>query len=397
MLIPVILVAQQNDSIQYIDSLVEVLINERRNWNEASRLLMGAGDAAVGPLLEVITDKSIPEWPRRKVAFTLAEIPSQRVVEPCIHIFQDPEENINLRIDVSKALKGKDISSYENIFLEAAGDQNPFMRLAAIQKIWSIGSFQALKIAYKATQDNHNLIRRGGYEYLSRYEDDSVSQALLNGLFDKDWYVKAFIFTALIKRGETVARSLKKISENPEYGESIRWSALSILRKTDTCQDIEFFLNMLVQPGWMIRNEATLALYERKDSVHLIELISRVGSLDSSQKYSIFWLIGSMAAEGSIPWLEAQLKDPECGWMAAVALGLSHSEQASGPLIEGLKDPDNRKKRACLWALTHIGTGDGNIYIPFLQDNDPELVRLALSGLNQLETSEAREALKDFK
>ncbi len=346
MLIPLILAAQHNDSIQYIDSLVEVLINERRNWNEVSRLLIGAGDAAVDPLLDVITDKSIPEWPRRKVAFTLAEIPSQRIVEPCIRIFQDPEENMNLRISASRALKGKDISSYENLFLEAVGDQNPFMRLAAMQKIWSIGSYQALKIAYKATHDEHNLIRRGGYEYLSQYEDDSVSLALLNGLFDNDWYVRSFIFPALIKRGETVASLLKEISKDPEYGESIRWSALSILRQIDTFQDIKFFLKMLVQPSWMIRNEATLALYERKDLVQLNDLTSRVGSLDSSQRHSIFWLIGSMAKKGSVPWLEAQLKDPECGWMAAVALGLSLSEQASGPLIEGLKDPNNQKKKS---------------------------------------------------
>ena len=64
---------------QYIDSLVEVLVRERRNWNEASRLLIATGELAVDPLLNIRSDKSIEEWPRRKAAFTLADIPSQRI------------------------------------------------------------------------------------------------------------------------------------------------------------------------------------------------------------------------------------------------------------------------------------------------------------------------------
>ncbi len=367
----------------YIDSLVEVLVRERRNWNEASRLLIETGEPAVDPLLKILSDKSIEEWPRRKAAFTLAEIPSQKIVIGCIRIFQDTSENLNLRIDVCRAMKGKNISSYEKVFLKAVKHENPFMRLVAMRQIWNIGSGEAVKIAFQATRDEYNMVRRGGYEYLSQFNGDSVNQAFLQGLFDNDWYVREYIFSEIIIRGESLAGALEKIIENPDSGESVRWSSLSILRKIISYRKVEFFFRMQGDPSWMIRNEATLALYDRKGLYTWEEAAARLESLDTPQKYSIFWLIGKLGQEESVHWLATQLNHPDYGWMAAVALGLSQSDQVYSVLNERLNDPDIRMKRASLWALSRIRPPDGTPFIRFLNDKDPELVRLALYGLNR--------------
>jgi HEAT repeat protein len=216
MLIPDILPGQEIDSIQYIDSLVEVLVRERRNWNEASRLLIDLGEPAVDPLLKILNDRSTGEWSRRKAAITLADIPAQRMAAPCIRICQDTTESMNLRIDAGRALKGKNISSYEKVFLEALQNENPFVRPVALRQLWHMGSGEALKIAFQAIRDEYNMVRRGGYEYLSQFDGASVNQAFLKGLFDMDWYVREYVFSELISRGETLTGSLEKIAETRE-------------------------------------------------------------------------------------------------------------------------------------------------------------------------------------
>lgn len=382
--LPVILRAQDNVPAQYLDSLVKVLVQERRNWNEASRLLIAAGDPAVNLLLEVLNDKNLEEWPRRKAAFTLADIPSQRIVPACILIFQDTTENRNLRIDVCRALRGKDITAHEKVFLNYVQDEDPFLRLAAMRQVWTLDSEEALEIAFQAVGDGYNLVRRGGYGYLSHRDGYTVDQTFLNGLMDPDWYVREFIFEELLTRADRLSGKLEEISQNPENDESIRWSAVMILRKDSTFQDIEYFFRMLSESDWMIRNEAVLALIHRKDLFTWEKAASRLNDFNDAGKYAIFWIIGRMGELGSVSWLGSKMKDPECGWMAAIGLGLTGLTCAEPFLIEGLKDPDINQKRACLWALNCLGIKDARLFIPFLNHEDPELARLATTGLQQM-------------
>jgi HEAT repeat protein len=188
----------------------------------------------------------------------------------------------------------------------------------------------------------------------------------------------------LSDRVEKLCGELEKIALNPEYDESIRWSAVMILRNNNSFRDIEFFFRMLAQPDWMIRNEGVLALISRKDLFTWEEAASRLENFNKEGKYSIFWLIGMIGDEGSVSWLESRMNDPECGWMAAVGLGLTGSDRAMKALIEGLKNQDINLKRACLWALACLGTQDAGLFSPFLNHEDPELARLALTGMQRV-------------
>ncbi len=398
LLLPLISEAQQGYSITYIDSLVNVLVKERRNWNEASGILIRIGEPAVKPLLAVLSDKTVPEWPRRKAAMTLRDIPSQQIVDPCIQIFCDPEENIDVRINACRALSGKELYAYEDIFLEVAADNDPFLRLVAMHQLWAIGSDQASAIAFKAIKDEHNMVRRAAYEYLSRFDNERVNQVFIEGLFDGDWYAREYIFMELKARGKAVSESLEGIVYKPEYNESIRWSALNILRYIKSYQKIELFFDMLLDPNWMLRNEAVLALYERSDSIPWNVFVDKIDTSGPGKQHLIIWYAGQKGSEASIPWLLDKLKEPDTGWMAAMALGMSGLELAVDPLIEGLKGSDIRKRRACLWALTQIKPENAEkLFLPFLQNEDNELVLLAISALKQLGTAEANAALKEIR
>ena len=57
-----------------IDSLVNVLVKERRQWNEASEKLIAIGEPSVDELTEVLIDKTRDSWVRRKAAMTLKGI-----------------------------------------------------------------------------------------------------------------------------------------------------------------------------------------------------------------------------------------------------------------------------------------------------------------------------------
>jgi HEAT repeat protein len=84
------------------------------------------------------------------------------------------------------------------------------------------------------------------------------------------------------------------------------------------------------------------------------------------------------------------------GWLPS-PWDLSQSYRSCPALIERLDDQDIKMKQACLWALSRIRSHDANLFISFLHDKDPELVRLAIGGLNLLGTPEASEALNEFQ
>jgi HEAT repeat protein len=390
--------AQQTEPVEIVDSLVEVLVKERRNWNEASGMLIEIGEPAINPLIKVMTNQSLPEWPRRKAAYTLRDIPSQRIVPTCIRIFQDTLEPGHLRIAACRSLRGKDVSQYLDVFKEAFRDENPFIRLAAMPHILAQGGNQAWKISLQAIRDEHNLIRRSGYEYVAGSSHDSIDLVLCEGLFDKDWYVREFIFEQLKTQGRSVAGYIEKILRNPAYDESVRWSAISILRQIQSYGDIDLFVDMLYDPNWMIRNEAVLALIERFEFFEWNDLTGEFESQEPDIQYSILLLIGRIGSEASIPWILEKLNDPVNGWMSAIALGLSHANESIEPLTEGLKDPDTKKRQACLWALIQIKPENLiEIVTPYLRNEDPEMIRLAISALKMLETPEAKALLRSLQ
>jgi HEAT repeat protein len=295
-------------------------------------------------------------------------------------------------------LRGKDVSRYTNIFREAFRDENPYIRLAAMPHLLAQGGDQAWKISLQAIQDEHNLVRRSGYEYAAGSFHDSIEQVLCQGLFDGDWYVREFIFSQLQNQGRSVAGYLENIVRNPAYNESVRWSAISILRQIQSYRDIDLFADMLYDSNWMIRNEAILALSELGELFKWEDLTSEFESQKPDIQYSILLLIGRMGSEASIPWLLEKLTNPDHGWMSAVALGLSHAGEGVEPLTEGLKDPDMRKRQACLWALIQIRPDNLiGIITPYLKKEDPEMVRLAVSALKMLETPEAKALLQSLQ
>jgi len=104
----------QSTGQKEIDSLVNVLVKERREWNDASERLIAIGEPAVDKLLEVLLDKNIDSWPRRKAAMTLGGINSSKMITPCLNVFTDETEDIAVRNNACRALSSTDINNYED-------------------------------------------------------------------------------------------------------------------------------------------------------------------------------------------------------------------------------------------------------------------------------------------
>ena len=106
----------QSPEQKQIDSLINVLVKERWQWNQASIRLQQIGEPAVDKLLNVLEDKSLDGWTRRKAAMTLTHIKSENKIKPCLNIFTDETEDISLRANACRALANVNIGKYEELF-----------------------------------------------------------------------------------------------------------------------------------------------------------------------------------------------------------------------------------------------------------------------------------------
>ena len=255
---------QKREMQKEIDSLVNVLVKERRQWNEASELLKTIGEPAVDELLEVLLDKSLDSWSRRKAAMTINGINSQQIIEPCLNIFNDISEDIHVRVNACNALSAVDLSDYEELFLYCAKDVNQGIKNCAYSRLGQIGSDKAIKFLISEVDNQSNMSKWIILHILEPMDTKEVNQKFIQALSDDNWWMlNEFAKIVLVNRGEEVVNSLNEILNNNENSEFLRWKAIWIIKDIESAKKFEILQKALNDESWFIRNEAEDALQNK--------------------------------------------------------------------------------------------------------------------------------------
>jgi HEAT repeat protein len=251
----------QNADQQNIDSLVNVLVKERRQWNEASERLQIIGEPAVDKLLEVLLDKTIDSWPRRKAAMTLGGISSQKIIKPCLNVFTDESEDIEIRNNACRALLSTDLSGYEDFFIEHALGDNSKIKNSCYQQLGHIGSDKAINFLISEFDNVDDMGKWIVLHDLEKTDNEKVNKIFIKALDDNTWWmINEYARDVLITRGEAVLNSLEQILNNPHNSEFLRWKAIWIISYLETDKKIPILQQALKDKSWVIRNEAEVAL-----------------------------------------------------------------------------------------------------------------------------------------
>jgi len=248
--------AEQNE----VDSLVNVLIKERRQWNDASERLKVIGEPAVDKLLNVLLDKSIDSWPRRKAAITLSGINSPKMITPCLNVFTDETEDIAVRNNACRALFSTDITKYEDFFIEYSKVDGR-LRNSCYQQLARIGSEKSINFLVSVVDSCDDMGKWIVLHDLEKYDRDDINQKFIAALDDNTWWmINEYARNVLVKKGEDVLEPINNILSDEENSEFMRWKAIWIIKDLETDKKMPILQNALKDKSWVIRNEAEVAL-----------------------------------------------------------------------------------------------------------------------------------------
>ena len=251
----------QNKEQKQIDSLITVLVKERRQWNDASEKLKLIGEPAVDELLEVLQDKSIDSWPRRKAAITLSGINAPEMITPCLNVFTDESEEISVRNNACRALLSTDLSGYEDLFIQCAKGNNQKLKNSCYQQLGQIGSDKAIDfliLEFDSANDMGKWIILHDIEKIDR---EDINHLFIKALDDNAWWMlNEYAHDVLIRKGEIVLSSLEQILNNEDNSDFLRWKAIWIIKDLETDKRNPILQKALIDKSWVVRNEAEVAL-----------------------------------------------------------------------------------------------------------------------------------------
>lgn len=251
----------QNQEQNQIDSLVSILVNERWQWNEASERLQQIGEPAVDKLISVLTDKSIDSWARRKAAMTLRGIGSSKMLTPCLNVFTDEKDDVQVRNNACRALLSIDMSGYEDFFIQYANGDNPQLKNSCLQQLGHIGSDQAVNFLISEFDSIDDMGKWIVLHDLEKHDNVRINELYIKALDDSHWWmINEYAHDVLAGKGDLVIDSLTQILQNKDNSEFMRWKAIWIIKDLDTDKKVPILQKALNDKSWVIRNEAQVAL-----------------------------------------------------------------------------------------------------------------------------------------
>ncbi|MFC1724742.1 HEAT repeat domain-containing protein [candidate division KSB1 bacterium] len=311
-----------------VNELVNTLVKERRNWNDAAKGLIEIGEPAVEPLIKVLKDKSLDEWTRRNASWVIGDIKSKNAVDPLIEILNDagfdPQirahaanalgkigskravdllaqavESEHLSIRTSAVLALGRLKSEKAIgpLVKSLNDENWMVRINAVGGLGNIGTEAVIDPLIRAAKDENDVVRSTAVRTLAKFKSESVSDVIVNALKDTKWNVRHTAKEELLKTGLLNFDKIKVLLK--DKNSLTRWYAVHIMSKFPKEVNVELFLNALKDEDWMVRNEAAVAL-SRIKSEKVVESLRKI--LKSKKDYirkEAAWVIEKIEGKNS--------------------------------------------------------------------------------------------------
>ncbi len=292
---------ENTDEIKNMEKLINTLVKERRNWDDAARSLIEIGEPAVAPLLEVIKNISLGEWPRRKAVMVLGNIRSEKAISPLSEVFNNKNTENAIRNSALIAIGKTGSERTIDFLIKASEDENDWFRVNAISALGKFRSDRTINVVVKAMNDDFNYVRISVLNVLSENNIKKYTGLFIETLKDPDWMVRQKASEILLKCGKTVIDPLVKLLDENNY--ITRWETVRIFGKIKSENTVESLIKMLDDRKWMVRNEAAVALSRIKSEKTEDLLIKALGNKSVYVREEAAWILGEFGSHKAVELL----------------------------------------------------------------------------------------------
>ncbi len=332
-----------------IDSLIVLFQGAGHDWNIIADRFIEIGEPAVLPLVSLLQDSSQTQWTRRIAAMTLNDIHSPTYIEPALQLLLDRREPLILRNQVTNGLKGHDLSHVSDELWKVYQDEEDIFFRLNVADILSTGDPPLAYQAYKGLyNDGEGYCRQQALKNLVRLRPHESSDWYGSAIQLDDWMTANLAMDSLVSTSHFTPGRLLRLFRRADTPELVRWRIIYVLGHRPEKEYLYLHLEALADPGWLVQNEAALALSRMPPDQVLPELRYHEQSDDKALVERVVWVIDQFAKE-------------------------SRQEQASMqpfdgyPMLEDMKEIRDVLKNKCIDTITFrkgeviadVGAGNG--------------------------------------
>lgn len=244
-----------------VDTLIVKLQQSESEWGKYSDQLIAIGEPAVGPLIGLLEDTSRNEWSRRAAATTLNKIRSPAYLEPALKLLLERGEPVPLRNQVAIGLQQYNLSnasqSLWKLFQEES-DANLRLNLAGILRNSDPDmAYQAYQALIRSCE---GPCRKLALINLLELAPGESMEAYIFALQTGDWMAADMAMDSLIRSNQFNLARVIRLYRRSDTPETVRWRTIYVLGHRPENDYADILLEALTDPGWLVHNEAALAL-----------------------------------------------------------------------------------------------------------------------------------------
>ena len=332
-----------------IDSLIVLFKHADRNWNILADQFIAIGEPAVLPLISVLQDSSQTQWTRRIAAMTLNDIHSPTYIEPALQLLMDRSETSELRNQVTNGLKGHDLSHVSNelwkIYQE---EEDVFFRLNIAGILNTSDPFLASQAYEELYISSEGYCKQEALKNLLRLRPQESTDLYMSALQADDWMTANLAMDSLVSTEKFIPGRIIRLYHRAGTSEVVRWRIIHVLGHRPEKNYLDLHLEALSDPGWLVHNEAALALSRLPPDLVLPELIYHEQSGDMELLSRVGWVKSHFEVESS---QELASMQPFDGY----------------PMLEDVKEIKDMLRDKCMDTITFrkgemiadVGAGNG--------------------------------------
>ena len=256
-----------------IDSLIVLFQSAGRDWNIIADQFIEIGQPAVQPLINLLQDTSQTQWTRRIAAMTLNEIHSPTYIGPALRLLLDRSETLQLRNQVTSGLKGYDLSQASGeLWKVYQEEKDEFFRL----NIADILKTSDPSMAYQAYEGLYNgsegYCKQQALKNLIRLRPQEATDWYISAIQADDWMTANLAMDSLVSTRQFAPGRIIRLYHRDDTPEIVRWRIIHILGHRPEKNYLYLQLEAISDPGWLVHNEAALALSRMSPEQVLPEL-----------------------------------------------------------------------------------------------------------------------------
>jgi len=283
-----------------VDSLIVLFKSADRNWNILADQFIAIGEPTVLPLVNLLQDKSQTQWTRRIAAMTLGDIHSPTYIEPALKLLMDRSEIPELRNQVTNGLKGHDLSyASEELWKIFQEEEDAFFRLNIAGILNTSDPFLAYQAYEELYIDSEGFYKQQALRNLVQLSPEESSEWYLSALQSDDWMTANLAMDSLVSTRHFTPGRIIRLFHKAGTSELVRWRIIHVLSQRHETNYLNLHLEALSDPGWLIHNEAALALSSLPRDLVLPELRYMEQSGDLELVGRVEWVISQFEEETS--------------------------------------------------------------------------------------------------